>query len=83
LSCNIVTAAGPTFFLAYAREGLYMTFPKGQKYESEKRPYSFVGGCKAGGNKFHNIPHLEVNHWFRTWGIIGEKRDSRQNTTNP
>jgi len=56
-----------------------MTLPKGETRKSEARPYSYIKGSKT-AQRFHNMPHLEVNHWFRLWGVIGEKRDRRPNT---
>lgn len=56
-----------------------MTLKKGETYQSERRPYSYIGGNKAGGNKFHRITHAELNDWFKKWGIIG---NGRQNTAH-
>lgn len=30
---------------------------------------------KTNNAKAHSTPHNELNHWFRIWGIIGERRE--------
>ncbi len=59
-----------------------MTLKKGETRQSERRPYSYIGGNKAGSCKVHKITHGELNEWFVKWGIIGEKVLGWPNTKN-